>query len=128
MVEKISSKLFTTIFILIISVPAAAQDEDKIKLANEYVNIGETDKALILYEKLAKNKNNIQFIHSQYFNLLINTGRFDEADKYMKDVLKKFPDNINYQIDKGLVWVNSGSETKATTYFFFCFSSHLAGD
>jgi hypothetical protein len=43
---------------------------------------GENEKALALYEKLEKNTKNIPLIHERYFQLMLMTGRFDQAEVY----------------------------------------------
>lgn len=108
------------IFILTIAFKADiafGQDQQNISLANEYYRNSEIDKALILYKDLSKNIRNIPLIHQNYFKLLINTGRTEEAEKYIDKVIKKFPSNINYRIDKGLIYREQNYKEKEKRYY-----------
>lgn len=102
---------------MIINFPAAAQHLTEVQLANQYYQDGEIDKAISLYESLARNKRNIPQIHNNYFKILLNTGRFDEAEKYIDKVLKNFGENPYYLIDKGLIYVQRNDKEKEKQYF-----------
>ncbi len=93
------------------------QDRQDISLANEYYQNNEIDKALLLYKDLSVNIRNIPLIHQNYFKLLINTGRTEEAEKYIDKVIKKFPSNINYRIDKGLIYREQNDDKKERQYY-----------
>jgi len=90
-----------------------AQDEIDIKLANEYVLKGERDKALQIYNKLAREDRNIGAIHDNYLNLLLETGRLREAESYLDRVIKKHDDKPQYQVDLGLVYLKAGEQARA---------------
>ncbi len=99
------------ILIIIFTLPAAAQQED-IQLANEYYMQGEIEKALDIYTALAKKTQNISLIHSNYFNLLMTTAQFGEAEKYMKRVLRYYKSNVIYRIDYALIFKETGDLNK----------------
>ncbi|WP_053406390.1 tetratricopeptide repeat protein [Persicobacter sp. CCB-QB2] len=86
---------------LLFSVPAFPQDFQKVSLAEEYLNRGEVEKALDLYEKLAKQNENLPLIHKNYFDLLLSTKDFKGAEKYLSRAVKKNPDVFVYQVDQG---------------------------
>ncbi len=96
---------------IIISLPLAAQNSD-VQLANEYFMQGEVDKALDLYNDLAKKSQNISLIHSNYYNLLITTKQYSQAEKYLKRVLKYYNNNAIYRIDYALIFKETGDLTK----------------
>jgi tetratricopeptide (TPR) repeat protein len=102
---------------LLISSLSFAQNES-VQLANEYYRKGEVDKAKSMYESLAKSSRNIPLIHQNYLNLLLDLDDFKEANKYIGKVLKWYPQNTNYQIDKGLVILRAGKEEEAKSYFY----------
>ena len=81
--------------------PAFAQKELEIKLADEYYQKGELEKALTLYESIEKNYRYIPQIHNNYLSLLLDLKKFDDAHKYLSSVLKRFPGNIYYVLDRG---------------------------
>lgn len=105
------------IFGLFISSLSFAQNES-VQLANEYYRRGEVDKAKSMYETMAKSSRNIPLIHQNYLNLLLDLDDFKEADRYINKVLKWYPQNSNYQIDKGLVILRSGKDEEAKNYFY----------
>jgi tetratricopeptide (TPR) repeat protein len=96
---------------------ALAQKRESVELANEYYRMGEVDKAKDLYSSLAKNSQNISFIHKNYLNVLLQLDDFNEAEKYIDKVLRWYPENINYMIDKGFIYVRAGEINKADSYF-----------
>ena len=89
----------TFLFILLIAVSFSATSQGDIQLANEYYQAGEQEKALVLYRKLAKSRNDIQSLHSNYFNLLVQRNEFGEAESYLKRISRWFPNNNQYRID-----------------------------
>lgn len=93
------------------------QDLDKINLANEYYEMGEVEKAVNLYEDLVKNPRNIPLIHNNYFEILINTGEFKTAEKYINDRIKSQPDQMLYAIDKGKIYERQADSLKEEKYF-----------
>ena len=118
---KSTMKYVLTFVILLLTLPnihvAVAQDTEKIALAQEYDDKGETEKARALYDELVKKKKNIPIIHNRYVHLLLNTGKIKEAQEYMKKVLKLYPDNILYQLDAGVVEKQLGDDDAADQYF-----------
>lgn len=108
--------IFTFLFSLLV-VTAWAQKNSDIQLANEYYTQGDYDKALMLYDNLSKNYENIPLIHNNYFFLLLEQGQYENAEKYIKRLAKKFPNNLYYRLDQGLVLKERGDEAKADQYF-----------
>jgi len=105
------------LFALLFSSISYAQT-GSVQLANEYYRMGEVDKAMAIYESLARRSNNIPKIHQNYLNVLLDLENFKEANRYINKVLKWYPQNTNYQIDKGLVILREGKEEEAKNYFY----------
>ncbi len=104
------------VFAIFVSSTIFAQSVN-INLAQQYYAQGELEKALDTYSKLAKKPANWQVIHTQYFALLIQLNEFQKATKYIDKVIKSYPKNPNYKIDKGkLILINKG-ELKANQYY-----------
>ncbi len=103
--------------LMIISTGLFAQDNQKIQLANEYYLQGDTEKALDLYEELAKDSRSISLIHTNYFALLIASQEYKEAKKYIERQIKDNPSNIYYKIDLGTLYMESGEPEKAAEEF-----------
>ncbi len=94
-----------------------AQKNNEIKLANEYYTQGELTKAKTIYESLAKDLKNIPLIHNNYLFILIETLDFEKAEKYVSRLIKKFPQNLYYELDLGLVYWNQGNQDLAHIWF-----------
>lgn len=96
--------------------PCLLAQDSEIRIANEYFLKGEKDKALVMYQTLSKNTENIPAIHNNYLNLLLETGRYKEAEDYVERVLRKVDDRISYRVDLGIVYIRSGDLQKADKY------------
>lgn len=102
-------------FTFVISV--LAQDRDEIQIANEYLLKGNKDKALKVFEDLAKKPINIPFIHNNYLDLMIELGMYKEAEDYMQKLLRRADNQVIYPIDLGRVYLKSGAAQKADRQF-----------
>ncbi len=109
----ISSMIFALIFIQSV----VGQDMEYINLANEYYKSGEYDKAKDLYDKLAKDKNNIPLIHENYMEVMLTKQDYNEALKYIDKRIKDNPSNYYYKIDKGIIYKRQGDKSKEEEYF-----------
>lgn len=96
--------------------PLYGQDSD-IRIANEYFLKGEKDKALAMYQSLAKNSDNIAAIHNNYLALMLDMGKYKDAEDYVEKVLKKSEERVSYRADLGMVYMRSGEVAKADKYF-----------
>lgn len=99
-----------------IVLPAFAQESD-LRIANEYFLKGEKEKALAMYHVLAKRPENIPSIHSNYLNLLLDLGKYKDAEEYVDRVVRKVDDRISYRVDLGVVYLRGGDLQKAEKYF-----------
>ncbi len=105
-------------FILfIISSNLFSQKNSDVELANEYYSQGDYDKAMVLFDNLAKDFSNIPLIHNNYFFLLLEQGDFKKSEKYIKRLMKRFPSNLYYQLDLGLVKRVAEGDESADEYF-----------
>lgn len=105
------------LFLLVISTVAFSQNQNDIQLANEYLLKGEKKKALELYRDLAKSDANISFIHNNYLNTMLDLSETEEAQTYLKRLLKRDPEHVQFRLDVGIVYVRSGDVQKADRYF-----------
>jgi tetratricopeptide (TPR) repeat protein len=105
------------LLLLLNSISIYAQNTDDIALANEYYNEGEFEKARQLYEDLSKNEVNLPLIHQNYYNLLLNTAAFQDAEKYIERLIKRYSGNIYYKIDKLKLFNRIGESGKEQAYF-----------
>ncbi len=112
-----NSTLRTTLSVLLFSTLSFAQTQEEIQLASEYLLKGDKKKALELYRDLSKNDGNTSFIYNNYINVLVDLGLFDEAQNYLKKILRHDPQNLQYKLDMGLTYTRSGDLAKADKYF-----------
>ena len=114
----ISMRKYAVAIMFILSLPMLmAQSNDPVALADEYYRQGELDKAEEQYRKLARNRRYIGRIHDNYFKLLLTIQEFYKAEKYVKDVIKQFPENYLYEIDLGVVYQSKRDEPAAEKQF-----------
>jgi len=97
--------------------PALSQKQEQIQLANEYALKGDKKKALEIYRDLAHDLDDVSPYYNNYFNLLIDMQLGDEAQTFLKKMSKRDPQNIQYKLDLGLVYMRSGDMSKADKYF-----------
>jgi len=86
---------------LIYNHKAVAQSAE-IKLANEYYENNELEKARSVYEKISKNESQLPAIYKNYLSTLKKLKDNEAAEKFIKRVMRYYPD-INYQIDHYLI-------------------------
>ena len=110
-------KTLGTVLIMLLFTASMAQTQEQIQLANEYVLKGDKKKALEIYRDLARSDANTSFIYNNYVNVLIDLSMLDEAQSFLKKVSKHDPQNIQYKLDMGLVYIRSGDVGKADKYF-----------
>ncbi len=112
--------MYTRKFLIIITLLGAAlslsAQTDDAKLANEYFQQGEFEKARAMFEDLEKNRSVIPLIHANYFRLLLEEQDIKGAEKYLDRVIKSFPGNINYQVDLAFLYHTIGESDKLDKY------------
>ena len=112
--------MYTRKFLIIITLLGAAlslsAQTDDAKLANEYFQQGEFEKARAMFEDLEKNRSVIPLIHANYFRLLLEEQDIKGAEKYLDRVIKSFPGNINYQVDLAFLYHTTGEADKLDKY------------
>jgi Tfp pilus assembly protein PilF len=109
-------RIQVALFCALLYSPIFAQDVQEIQIANKYILKGEKEKAIALYEQLAKKNENIPLIHNNYFNLLVDGGKFAQAEDYVEKLIKRDP-KLAYRMDLGIVYTRSGDIAKADKYF-----------
>lgn len=103
-------------FLSLSLLPVLSQQVQDVQIANEYLIQGEKEKALAIYKDLAKNERNIPVIHNNYMNVLLDLNRFDDAKDYLKRVLKREPNNLQFKLDLATVYIRSGDLSRADKY------------
>jgi tetratricopeptide (TPR) repeat protein len=90
--------LFFKVLIVLFSFEAGAQDR-LLDLAQQYVDNGEYEKAIVVYDQLVLEKAYQEKIFSGYYPLLLKYNRTKDAEKYLGTLIKSAGDPIPYQID-----------------------------
>ncbi|MFY0600955.1 MAG: tetratricopeptide repeat protein [Cyclobacteriaceae bacterium] len=90
-------KISLSVFCLLFSMLIATAQSNNSKLANEYFQQGDFEKAKDLFEKLAKKKNEIPLIQANYLDLLVQERNYEQAEKFLLTVIKHYPANYQYQ-------------------------------
>lgn len=96
---------------------SVGQKINEVQTALEYYNSGEVEKARTTFESLAKNRQNIPFIHNAYLDILMMDNDASAAHKYIKNIQKWFPENIFYNIDEGLIYAHFNDHKRANDIF-----------
>jgi len=112
--NKIKRRLVSLIFIgvglLLLPYQAHAQD---IELANEYFQKGEYEKAKVIYQKLAKNDNAVKLIYKKYLTTLEQLKEQNESDKFIRKMIKSFPEEPAYKAEYGFLLEKQGKKAEA---------------
>lgn len=98
--------------ILFIGSAAIAQPPTSSRqLADQYMNNFEYDKAAAVYDKLY-DKDPFG-TYPNYLKCLLALRKYDDAEKLVKNISKKSPENLGYNIDLGFVYESKGDMNKA---------------
>lgn len=105
------------IFLGILSAfPLSAQDETS-ALAYEYYSKGEYNKAVELYKEIVKDEKMLVKVHRFYLESMLKLDQQKEADKYLKRLVRRYPDVPIFNIDYGISLIEPHDSTKAFEYF-----------
>jgi len=89
---------------------ALAQDS---KLAQQYYQDGEFEKAAVLYQKLYVQNNKNDFYFDRYIECMLAAQKFSEVEEALKKELKDSPDNIRLYVTYGNLYERQFQEDKA---------------
>lgn len=99
-----------TIFILLAN--ALLAQNNSVQLSIEYYNKGEYTKAVEYFEELIKTDKNIPLVYDKYLESLLKLNEEKEARQLLRKLTKRFPDNVNYQVDEIFLERNFGDQKK----------------
>lgn len=104
-------KLFL-LFFLFFSLLGFAQRDPQEKLAIQYYQNGEYEKAKEIFKPIYE-KNNSSYIYVYYYQVLVEMQDYKELEKVAKNQHKKFPKVQRYIVDLAYVYEVSGNISKA---------------
>jgi tetratricopeptide (TPR) repeat protein len=99
---------------LLASVAAYGQDA---RLAQQYFQDGEYEKAAVLYEKLYSTNDDNDFYFERYIECLLSTQAYEDAEKVIKRQLKKSPANVNLYVTYGKLFERQYRDDDALTQY-----------
>jgi tetratricopeptide (TPR) repeat protein len=83
------------------------------KLAQQYYQNGEYEKAASLYEQLYQANERNPYYFDRYVDCLIYLEQYDDADKVISRQLRKDPQNVNLYVTAGRLYERQMMEDKA---------------
>ncbi len=96
------------------------------RLADQYFQTGEYEKAATIYEKL-QNTNGGDFYFDRYINCLTQLDRFEEAEKVLNKQIKKEPSRTNLLVTLGGIFDQQNKNDKAQEQYLRAIEK-LSGD
>lgn len=105
-------KILLLIFAIFSFFLSFAQQNPQEKLAIQYYQEGEFEKAREIFKPIYDKKKN-SYIYVYYYHTLLQLGDYKELEKIAKDQVKKYPTVQRYVIDLAYVYEMSGNSTKA---------------
>lgn len=109
---KVQFRLFYT-FLLIIFFMFSAAGQQKYRLAVEYYNSGEYEKAAQIYESLYKESPNNKSYFNWYIQCLIDLKDYENAGRITQAELKKNPNDVSLYVTYGNLLERQGFNDKA---------------
>lgn len=110
---KKSIILFPLLFFIFIAVAQQSQDE---KLAIQYYQNGEYEKAVELFDKLYDKKPDT-YIYYYYYQTLIVLEEYKKVEKVVKKQQRSQPNVQRFKVDLGYVYEREGATTKAVKVY-----------
>ena len=106
---------FLLLAFLFISTTFYAQNENR--LAQQYFQEGEFEKAAVLYEKLYRQNQHNSYYFNRYIDCLISLEDYDTCEKTIKKEIKKKPKEIQLFVTLGNVYQRQYQDDKAKEYY-----------
>ncbi|HMR86930.1 MAG TPA: tetratricopeptide repeat protein [Saprospiraceae bacterium] len=106
-------RILYTILLLVFVVSATDAQVQKYKLANEYYNSGEYEKAAQLYEALYRENTRNKSYFNLYIQCLVDLRDYTKATKIIEDELKKDPTDVSLYVSKGNLLERQGMTEQA---------------
>lgn len=87
------------------------------KLAQQYFQNGEYEKAAVLYEQLYQTNERNPYYFDRYVDCLINLEEFDEAERVIKRQLRRTPENVSLYVIAGKLYERQLREEEAQAQY-----------
>lgn len=86
------------------------------KLAFQYLQNKEFDKAIVYYEKFFSKKEGITY-YNPFLLCLVKLQQYDKAEKMIKKVIKQYPKNPTYIVDLGTLYKEKKETDKGNSQY-----------
>ncbi len=90
-----------------------SKESKQLELAEEYMNRDDYEKAVSIYQELARNMDMIPYIHKKYMLAMFKVGKASAQESYLKKISSKLPDIPQYKIDLALYYNGQKQADKA---------------
>jgi tetratricopeptide (TPR) repeat protein len=114
---QVQIRVCISIFVIIALACMPLVGQQKYKLANEYYNSGEFEKAAQLYESLYKESPNNKSYFNLYIQCLLDLRDYENAQKIIESELKKNPNDLTLYVTNGNLLERQGFPEKAKGEF-----------
>lgn len=109
-------RLSIFIFICFSSLLVFSQNTEE-KLAAQFFENQEFEKAADLYKKLYKENSSSIYIYENYLNTLLALEEQKTAEKLVEKQIKKYPERLNTLVDLGYVYLKFDEKERAEKYY-----------
>lgn len=104
------------IFLLIFCSQEQIYAQNDQQQAAHYFQLGDYEKAAVFYEKLY-NKEQSDYYYRNLLKCFTELKQHKESEKLIKRQQKKYPGNLKYYVDLGVLYKSTGDEQKAKKEF-----------
>ena len=108
-------RIILCVLLMTMACTALFAQDNELALAKQYASNGEEQKALDIYQKLYKDNNEAYF--SVYVNSLLGLKKFDYAINVTKKLMRKHPEDRQYNITLANAYTQQGSVDKANAIY-----------
>jgi len=110
--NSVNKRFLVIVILLLFSLFTMAQANVDEKLALQFYQSKDYDKAAELYKKVYQKKPT-SIYYNYYLNCLFELKDYDEAKKFVHSVAKKNPESTKYKVEEAFVLQKSGKTDKA---------------
>ena len=102
--DKFKFYLLNMVFLTISLLVSTTSIGQESKLASQYYQSGEYEKAGQLYKKLFLESNKNDFYFNRYLESLLALEKFGEAEGVIKDEIKRRPNDVHLYVSYGNIF------------------------
>ncbi len=105
-------RIIILVWVLLCATAGSIPAQDA-RLAQEYFQNGEYEKAATLYERLYSRSDNTDYYFDRYVESLIALEQFDKVEDVIRTRLKKYPDNLRAYVALGQMYESQYRDEEA---------------